>query len=390
MVPFLIYSSGVSSVFVADILVTRFFSDVDIALWAEVKSLIGIVGVLAAAGLDLVFVRTPSSSARLLLLAVVQVPIAALVIGFLIHSLGYLSSYPVSVALTAGSAFTFVLARYFGANQRLSVSQFIQQGWKIVALCVVVLAGIGVRMPGFDFLVSIALLIFVLIGVFLVARIPPAALHEQRPESVAALYSIALRFMITNVILGIAVYGEQLIVSALSNPNEAAIFFTHAAYFLFPVSVLNGYLAFRIGPWLRDNHDQFRVSVIGRPALVLLIAFGYTALTHIAGSIGWLIVGPSVGEPDPLLQAAFFVSALSRTVYTLPSGYNGVFGQPKQHDLLIALQTGLLMVIGLAICVLNGVVPVVHLVAFAGAANWVLRTAVSYRVTKAIIASIRE
>lgn len=387
---FFLYAAGILSLFASDILVTRFLGADEIALWAESRALIGIVGVVAAGGLDLVFIRTPASSARLLVLAVVQIPVAALLLGAVIHSLGYLSSYAVAVALTAGSAFIFVLARYFGANQRMLISQLIQQGWKIVALCLVMVGGAGLELPGSDFMLSGALMLFVLIGAVFVLRMPPSTLCHQDPDTTGSLYGIAVRFMATSLILALAVYGEQLIVNGLSTTADAAIFFTHATYFLFPVSVLNGYLAFRIGPWLRDNHDRFCDGIIGRPALILLAAFSYTLVAHVAGWLGWLIIAPATGQPDPLLQVPFFVSAFSRTLYTLPSGYNGIFGSPRQHDLLIVSQTVLLLAIAATVGALNGRLPVVYLVALAGTANWVLRTAVSYGVTKAIIASTRE
>jgi hypothetical protein len=94
-----------------------------------------------------------------------------------------------------------------------------------------------------------------------------------------------------------------------------------------------------------------------------------------------------VGAPDLILQAAFFVSAVARTLYTIPSGYNGVFGRPRQHDLLIIAQIALLGLLAGTIVLLLGRVELVYLVAISGASNWALRTAIGAAVAHLIVKS---
>ena len=381
MKSFVIYSCGLASLFLADLFVTRFLSPEDIARWAEARALIGLLGVLAAGGLDLVMVRSPRSSGRLLRLAAVQVPLLALLLGLVVHEFGYLSGWNTAAALAAGSGFGLVLGQYFRAHHRYLESQLVQQVWKFGALLALGLVLVPVRLPAVDTVLGSLLLLTALGGGLALFWIRPARLHRQNPESVGALYSIGLRFMVTSLILALAVYGEQLLVNGLGSVEDAAVFFTHATYFLFPISVLNGYVAFRIGPWLRDNHNHFLALLRNRWAAILVGAALYAVFMHGIGWAGWLLIAPVVGDPDPVLQGALLVSALARTLYTLPSGYNGVFGRPRQHDLLIAAQVVLLVLVAAGIFLFLGVVGLIYLVAVAGAVNWVLRMAIGFGVT---------
>ena len=386
---FFAYMLGLSALFACDLVVTRVLPSADIALWAESRALIGILGVIAALGLDLVMVRSPQSSIRMLGFAAVQVPLLAVLLGFGVHSLGYLSSPLSATILAAGSASGLILGQFYRAHHRYLPSQLVQQVWKIVALVALgaMLLPLGFQAPPIDLVLGGLLLVTALLGAVPLMRSGSTAQLQQVPESPAVLYGIGLRFMATSLILALAVYGEQLLVSGVGTAHDAAVFFTHATYFLFPVSVLNGYLGFRIGPWLRDNHDRF-VQAIG--SRWILIGFGaviYALVMHIIGWVGWGLVKPGVGDPDPWLQLAMLGAAVARTLYTIPSGYNGVFGSPKQHDLLIVLQVLLLLFLAGLILAAVGHVGIVYLVAFAGAANWVLRTLIGGFVTRIIIKS---
>ncbi|MFN6925950.1 MAG: hypothetical protein ACK4P8_09915 [Tabrizicola sp.] len=383
---FLLFTSGTGALLACDLLVTRFLSPEDIVLWAEVRALIGLLGVLAAGGLDLVFVRSPQSSIRLLRLCLIQIPLVALPLGVMVHMLGYLSGWLPAATLAAGSAGVLVLSQFYRAHHRYLASQLAQQAWKIGALILLVGLLWQLQLPKPDVSVSVLLLLSSGIAAGHVYRVLPELATGQAPQPVRELYGIGLRFMATSLILAISVYGEQLLVSGVGSVRDAALFFTHATYFLFPVSVLNGYLAFRIGPWLRDNHDRFVAIQRGRWLMILLSATVYAAIMHGVGWLVWHLVSPAIGAPDPVLQLLLLASALARTLYTLPSGYNGVFGRPREHDILIAAQVILLAVVALSVYLALGTMPFVYLVACAGALNWIARTAVGFVISLLIIA----
>lgn len=385
----LVYACGLASLLLADIFVTRSLPAEDIALWAESRALIGLLGVLAAGGLDLVFVRSPQSSARLLRLALIQIPLVAVPLGIVVHMLGYLSGWLPAVAIAAGSGAVLVLSQFFRAHHLYLASQIAQQVWKFGALGI--LGGLlwYLPLPKLDVSLSVLLLFSAAIAAGFVYLALPKLVIRQNPEPTGALYGIGLRFMATSLILALAVYGEQLMINGLGSAQDAALFFTHATYFLFPISVLNGYLAFRIGPWLRDNHDRFVALLRGRWMTIMLFATTYAVAMHGVGWLGWHLVSPTIGDPDPILAVLLLASALARTLYTLPSGYNGVFGRPRQHDLLIAAQVILLAIIVVSVYLALGTVALVYLIALAGAANWIIRTLIGFGVTFLIISRLK-
>lgn len=380
----LLYLFGTFALLLCDLLVTRHLPAEQIALWAEARSLIGILGVLAAAGLDLVMVRSPQSSGRLLRLGLVQVPLLAVPVALAAHGLGYFTSPASAAVLVAGSAWGLILAQYFRAHHHFMASQLVQQGWKIGALVALGLVLYPVALPSLDWILGLLLLVTAAMGGLSLLRLPPSRLYSQNPDPVGSLYAIGMRFMVTSLILALAVYGEQLLVNGLGSVHAAAVYFMHATYFLFPISVLNGYLAFRIGPWLRHNHD-FGLHLLRRHALAMMLGvLIYAGGMHAIGVVTWMVVVPAAGAPDPVLQAVLLVSALARTVYTIPSAYNGIFGRPRQHDVLIAAQIALLLILGVVVFAFRDAGAVIYLIAIVGALNWVLRTGIGFAVMRLI------
>lgn len=386
---FLIYFVGIGALFLCDILITRSFPPETIALWAETRALIGVVGVLVTLGLDMVFVRSPQSSGRLLKLVLVQTPVLAVGVGFGVHAVGYLSSYTSAILLALGASLNMVQGQYFRAHNCLVESQIIQQGWKITVLVGIAAAVFypGQEMNSPDLLAASLLVGLAGLGWILILRKHPTTTIAQGPEPIRDIYSISSRFLLMSLVLTLANYGEQLMVNGLGTVEAAAVYFTHATYFLFPVSIVTGYLGFRISPWLRDNHERFVKLLSTLRTLKFFIIVVYVAVMHVAGLIGWRIVSPIMGDPDLLLQAILFISAVARTFYVIPSGYNGVFGRPSQHDVLILSQVALLTVIGALIFVFLGRVELVYLIASLGALNWAARTIIASQVMKGIIKS---
>jgi hypothetical protein len=384
---FFVYCVGFGSIFIADALVTKFFSVDEIARWAEVRALIGISGVLCLIGLDQVLVRSRASSGKLLMLLSIQVPLLALLVGTIVWWFGFLSSWIIAVLLAVGSAGTVALFQYFRSNNQRLKAQVTEQSWKIALLLALIwLVASQSKLP-LDALVVGLMLAGVCGSAFMVWRRPPASLYPQSPQPTQKLYAIGGRFMATSLLLALALYAEQLVVNGLGSSQEGARYFTHATYFLFPISVANGYFAFLLGPWARDNHAQFMALLSRSRWLILMVAFGYTAIVHFIGWAGWILIGPAAGEPDLGLRIIFFTVCITRTLYTFPSTYVGVFALPQQHDFLILGQIIVLSIVAIVFFLLYQTLALPLVVAVAGvsAINWILRTALGFGVMRDIM-----
>ncbi len=371
----MLYLIGTASVLGSDLLVSAAHAESFIAAWAEVRSLVGIVGVFCLIGLEQVLLRSPQSSARLLRLLSVQVPVLAVPVALAVHGLGYLDSYLQAYLLAIASAGTIALYQYFRSHHQRSMAQLTQQGWRIVILAIIAVLVLAPEAAGIGTMVVAVMLVGVAVAASVAFVRRPARFCVQDPEPVGALYRIGARFMVTSSLLALAVYAEQLLVIQVGTTGDSARYFTHATFFLFPISVLNGYAGFLLGPWVRDNHDRF-IKVLRRrwPLVVLGLAAVVLALNGI-GHLGWWLVAPSVGTPSMGLSLIFAACGIMISLYQIPSAYNGVFAPPKHHDVLILAQ---LLALGCAfgaflLCNAGLSLSVVVSVAVASLVNWTLR-----------------
>jgi hypothetical protein len=385
---FIIYTAGVGAMFLADLLVGRFLSHVEVADWSQLRSLVGIAAVVPLIGLDQVLVRSPAASEQLLRLLALQVPLVGLAVGIAMQAAGLVSDWWLGAGLAIGSAVSLVQYQYFRSHKHQVLSQLAQQGWKVAALALVaIMVATGWR--GDLVLWAVGLMVALnIIMAAAVAVLPPDRLHPQVIQPAGMYYAIGSRFMVTAIMLALSVYAEQLVVNRLGSHDEAALYFTSATYFLFPVSFLNGYLAFLISPWMRDQHQRFITIVRTRWWLIVAAAATYAVALNLLGWSLWILVSPSVGGVDRGLQLLFLWAGFTRTLYLLPSGYLGVFGNPRQHDKLVLLQLiSLVPVAALFFALRLQGVDLLLSAAAASALNWSLRTFAGFFMTGAVVRS---
>lgn len=375
-IPALLYIIGLGLFSISDMIVSGFFSPENIVIWAQVRALVGISGILCLVGLDQLLIRSPQSSSRLLRRLLIQIPVLALPVAAVVRSLGYLDSYPQAYLLAVSSAGTTALFQYYRSHHLPAVAQLTQQGWRIGAfLLVIFLVWQPDRLPLGASLVWL-LALSLCVGAAFVARFPPSRLHPQNPEPMGAMYRIGVRFVITSTFLGLSVHAEQLVMQSVGTVYEAARYFTHATYFLFPMGLVNGYLGFLLGPWVRENHDRFVKTVARCWHVILAVVVIYAILLHGVGLGAWYIMAPRVGEPVVGLRLIFLVTSVVITLYQLPSAYNGVFAQTRHHDALIAVQVFALMCAFAVFWVLLRELAVEPTLSVAAGAltNWLVRT----------------
>jgi hypothetical protein len=183
--------------------------------------------------------------------------------------------------------------------------------------------------------------------------------------------------MVTSALLALAVYAEQLLVIKVGSTQDSAQYFTHATFFLFPISVINGYAGFLLGPWVRDNHDRFINVICTKWPLLLGSILAIAFLLNVIGHLGWQIMSPSIGDASFKLSLIFSLVGIVVTLYQLPSAYNGIFADIKHHDALILAQLAALVCGFFSFMVLDSKYgfSVIISVSLASLVNWTLRTA---------------
>ncbi|MEM7519723.1 MAG: hypothetical protein AAF307_01695 [Pseudomonadota bacterium] len=376
-----VYAAGLMALFAADFVVSVLLTDGQIAEWAVLRSLIGITAVIPLIGLDQVLVRSPQSSGRLLRQLLFQVPPLGLLVGVILETLGFVAHWWLGAGIAMGSAGSLIFFHYFRSHREWLLSQVAQQGWKLAMLAVILWLAYSETQASLVLLGIALLLVTDLFALFFVLRKPPARLHRQMPERIRVLYSIGVRFMVNGLFLALSVYAEQLVVNALGSTQQAALYFSCATFFLFPFSFLNGYIAFRIGPYVRDKRASFISNLRQYRWTIPIGVAAYSVALNMFGWLGWTLTNPSVGDLDHGLQVIFGLVGFVRVLYVIPSGYVGVFGKPKQHDLFILLQVLSMAAVVVGFLALREVgVPLLYAVAISSGANWALRLLVGLRV----------
>lgn len=385
MPAFLIYLAGTASMLMSDVLATKFMDNSEIALLADVRALFGILGALITLGLEMVIIRIPSASRLLLRLVFIQAVALSVPVGFFVHLLGYLSSPWSGILLTAGSACLVAQGQFFRSHGAFVSSQLVQQTWKIIILILItciVFFRVETAWP-IDFVVAAVVFLISILGWSFILTGPGDLDHADR--GFRNHYTISFRFLATNIILNLALFGEQLTINGLGTNLQSSIYFTHMTYFLLPVTVISAFVGFRIGPWLRDNPVAFELMLARhRIKLFFGVIFAVT-LAQTIGWLGWQFIRPSVGDVNVFLMIGCFISACLRIYYVLPSAYTGLFGSTRDHDVLIVTQIILLFIIAATIYVTFPFLDIIIVVTILGVINWLVRTLISDSIMKRII-----
>lgn len=378
------YALGLMSLFAADLVVANRFPAEEVALWAETRSLLGVASVACLLGLDLVFVRAPASSARLLRMLALQLPVMALVVAFSAWSLGFLTSLWSALLLTLAGGWSVVFYQYLRATNHLAWSQACYQLWKIVAL-VWIVAIAGSPDPGLrlDWVIALSVLATVALGLVGLIRHRPATFRPQTPEPVSDLYAIGSRFWVTSTLLALSVYGEQLLVNHFDQPAAGGRYFAHLTYFVFPASFGAGYLGFVLAPWLRDHRTTFVRLMRSHWGWALAAVVVYAVVLNAIGLLGWSVMRPLDEDPSAFLQVVFLFVCIGRTLYLVPSAFIGVHGSLQDHNLIIG---GYVVSMALAVAVIallrvTFALPLSYCVAVGALTNWVGRTTAGTAVT---------
>jgi hypothetical protein len=389
LLPVFIYLTGLGSLLLSDVLVTKFLSAESIATWAEIRSLIGIASILCLVGLDQVLIRSPESSGRIMKILALQIPSLAMVVAALTHVLGIGSHWISVAALCAASAASLALFQFYRTHNKRSASQLAQQGWKFLVFVVICCAIYKNQEIELTSIVASTVLIAVIASSvpLLFFRFP-----KRKAEDTKALYGIGIRYLTTSLLLALAVYAEQLVVGSLGRVDEAAHYFTHSTYFLFPISIVNGYLAFNIGPWVRSNRDLFINTLRTKWSILLSVVALYSVVIHLLGWGAWIGLDPNNKSPILGLQMLLLFSCVMRTLYILPAGYFGVFGTSQQHDALIRLQMVSLVAASLVFIALFYFfnLNIIYSTAMASSTNWLARTSVGFLIMRKIEIAKKE
>lgn len=384
-VPAILYLGGVAALMLADVVASAMLSVDDVAVWSRVRAITGILGVICLLGLDQFLLRYPGEAGRVGRILLVQIPLVAVSAALIGQVLSQSALMIMLISIFSSLAIAFT--QFHRSRGRLLAAQISAQSWKIVFLFGIgfyAFLGEQLSVDRVIIICSILSIIFIFTpSLFGGARDQDSA-SGVHTGGIGSVYGVSLRLMAVSALTALSIYLEQLIVDALGGNNDAAVYFTHAIYFIFSASLLNGYLSFLAIPWAKRNVKKFsniRFKWMWRSMGAAAI---YVAAVQSVAILAWYVLVPDERSIDIVILIAFFISAWSRTVYTYPSAYFGAFGKKGDFNSVLArhvlsfLLAGTLFVIfwfGLGMAL-------THAVAWASAANWLFRTLICIRLIR--------
>lgn len=370
-----------------DLLASSALEVADVAVWSRVRAINGILAVICLLGLDQFLLRHPETVRRVRGILFVQIPVAALAAALIGHAF----SQP-ALMMTLIATFSSVavaVSQFHRSRGRLISAQMAAQSWKMIFLIGIGYYAWARPVSQFEMLISICAIIS-LIALLIIALSAKSQSAENDDQGeiirLPAIYAISIRLMAISALTTLSLYLEQLAVNILGSDYEAAVYFTHATYFLFSASLLNGYIAFLAIPWAKQNVSRFESIMTKWMWQGILISALYVVAIQGIAAIAWHIIMPTVGEVDLVILVAFSISAWSRTIYTYPSAFLGAFGERDQYTVIAARYALSLVLAAVTFLVLWWVVglPLVYSVAWASASNWLLRTAIGLRFVRLV------
>jgi len=380
-----IYGSGLLALIITDIFISTTMPPEAISEWARIRSVVGIAASICLIGFDSVILRLPHATRKILLILAVQIPVLGLGLGYLTYQLGALPSFWASVGFCISISVITTGFQYFKTFNKRCLAQLVFQVWKVAILITVLgcaFLSVEVRLTQSPSLAitSLAMILFAAGVVAVVFFDLRQTAMRHRFESTGILYGFGLKYMVSTLLLALALYAEQLLVAQLGTVAQSANYFIHATYFLFPITLVGGYATFILGPWIRRNFAQFQHNMRFRKIYILLVSGLIAWLCNRLGLACWYLVSPTEAPPDENLQIIFFCVSVMRMMYTIPSAYLSVNGSRQQHNTFIMGQI-LSTIAIIAIFILaypSDAVSLPVLVGCLSMLNWTLRNLAAY------------
>lgn len=379
VISFGIYGLGLLAMILADLYVSVNFSQEDVAEWAFIKSSILILGTLCLLGYDQVFVRDPTLIKRVLSKFLTQSVIISLIACCLIFFIKGISF--IETALLFASIFLFSLLSYFSAASRANFnlwkSQFSTNFWKFFLLLCIFL--IPISSVFLFFFISLA--VSVLISLFLKGYIVESG--QQRAEDLdeKTARSIGLAFVVHNITLILAIYGEQFLINLSNDVVTSEHLFKYFAVFT-PIALsINGFLGFYLGPKVRADNNMTISRYIKFSRNIFFITIPTTVCSIIIGFLFMIYYSKiPLHDLDVLIIVSLSLMCVVRGFYTSTSVCLGVFGTSgllkKSAKLTFAITVGYIISIFIILHTYSGIVAA-QFISYSSLLNWTVRLIVS-------------
>lgn len=386
-----VYAAGLCALMLCDLVVSSSLGVADVAYWSRVRASTGILAIVCLLGLEQYLLRFPEQMEDVRRVLKIQIPLLSGVCAAFVGITDFLHPWYLVLLIAITVSVSAAMSQFYRGRMMLLASQICQQGWKISLLAGVAFYSMNRDLASFPYLIglSVGAALLSLWGTNIsYTKFLSASVQEPSRKlsglPLPKMYATSLKLAAISSFTALSLYGEQIIVNSIETDFTAALYFSHATYFLFISSFVYGYLGFSLVPWARLNPNRFIAMHESSFSKYICISILFVFVMQLFSLFLWSIFSPSVGDVDLVLFYIFLTSSFFRLIYTYPSSYIAAFGTEEIYNTMVVLQL-LSIFVGLLIfyCLWNWAgVEAAYAVAAGSSCNWALRTVFSFAIIR--------
>lgn len=353
----IIYILGMVAFLLSDIFVVKFISDAQaVANWAFIKAVLMLASVVAVFGAEQSILRYPQNFLSCLKKISIRTIFYTVIIATFLYFFSQVKSFIFWFFSILGLSITIILYSALRTSLNSFLALLSQNLWKILIFIIIVLGStLGFLNIPLIFLSAIYFSVFILFLILLKNKDWLEYYKNHKDEKVEDRYffSISNFFIISALTLNISISFEQLTLNILGLTKESALYLAHTSALMPVVLILNGFLSFYLGPYVKNNINKLDKNKLSK--LILAIFISSLFLSGLSLSIGYFFFNYfySTYDFNIFISVSVLLVCVLRMLYIIPSSFVGVVGRDdltKKYIILnlISILLGVLFVFLLA------------------------------------------
>lgn len=382
----IIYLLGMVTFLLSDIFIVKFVSDTQtVANWAFIKAVLMMAAVVAVFGAEQSILRYPQNFLSCLKKICIRTILYTVLIASLLCFFSQVKDFIFWFFSILGLSTTIILYSALRTSLNSYLALLSQNLWKII-IFIIILLGYFFGFINIQTLFICAIYFSLLILSFILLKnkdwINYYKNHKDDKVEDRYFFNISNFFIISALTLNISVSFEQLTLNILGLKQESALYLAHTSALMPILLILNGFLSFYLGPYVKNNVTKLDKGKLSK--LILAIFLSSILLCSLSFILGYFFFKYfySAYEFNSLICISVLLIGMLRMFYIIPSSFVGVIGRDDLTKKYIILNL-ISVLIGIFMIFLLDKEHIFYIVLAVAILNWVFRVALgifySYR-----------
>jgi len=381
-----VFVGGTAGLVVADAVIARLGTAVEVEAWVALKALVMLAGAIALGGLEQIILREPYHAPRLARWAAINLTAVAAVTAAGAYFLNFYRIPSAAFLAIFGFGASAIAASFLRSRLHLFSAQTARDGWKLLLLFAVWpvwhVAGLPLQ---WLLVLSLAAAIAIAVSLPRGAGDRPLVQHQHDARSYAGAMRAGFPFLMSATGLAVGSYGELFLIRTFGTPEVIHGYFQAVILFAYPSVMLNAFVGHMLGPEIRQSPAAASAFMRRSRAWLAAAAIGIPVAVLIFGRVAEAVAFPDNHAPWWL---ALLLSATGglRIAYIPASLFIGILGDGDQlRRIMSRYFVAALATLPVCAGLVAAGVPVAAAVALTGLAHWLFRAAIGWTMTARII-----